>query len=136
MVKVTYKQSGKAEQLSSPAGSKGDRLTRLKVLGEYGIPRKATRGLYISNVLKAKAQALSDRSGCSFDEALKIVASERNKSNKIMKKIGKIKSRTQQKKLAKRLGKQRNASLREFSAKVSKGARSVQGGAPGLGKRK
>lgn len=136
MVKVTYKQSGRTEQRSSSTESKGDRLTRLKVLDECGFAHKPTQGLYVSNVLRARAQALSDQTGCGFDEAWKMVLQSRNKSNKIINKRKKTKSRPQQKKLARRLGKQRNASLREFSVKVSKGARSVQGGAPGLGKRK
>lgn len=85
--------------------------------------------------LKENAHSLSEEDGISYEKALEIVSKKEKQSEQARKQLTKGKSKSAQKRLARRAKTERDRQLKKFGNKLTAGAPPLQGGSPGLGKK-
>lgn len=84
---------------------------------------------------KERALALSEQRGITFEDALAVIAGNEKRSAIILKQIKNSKSKSAQRKAARKARAARNRDSRSFGNNLTPGAPPLQGGAPGLGKK-
>lgn len=85
--------------------------------------------------LKEMANALSEKQGLSYEEALRIVSEKRAVSDQKIQQLKKGKSKSAQKRKLRLLKAERNKQMKVFGNKLVPGAPALQGGSPGQGKK-